>query len=216
MSSSPWACSTWACPAALKTAGLTGKHIVVNVGDAQNYQYIQSGLTDGAMALNSHEAAWLQVDALARHFTGQSMDVDQQAVLPNMLVTKDNLPSADGDFPIVEGYQAQFKALWGLSCRHVGAGRAYCGWPPCRRDSAAPRRSKDVDLEVVARRDPRPDRAQRLRQVHPHQDPRRVPPRGARRGGRTRRRALRPRPGHRPPATTGSASSTRSWGWWAS
>ncbi|NGO48179.1 sugar ABC transporter substrate-binding protein [Streptomyces ureilyticus] len=102
-------------PAALKTAGITGKHIVVNVGDAQNYQYIQSGLTDGAMALNSHETAWLQADALARHFTGQSMDVAQQAVLPNMLVTKDNLPSADGDFPLIEDYEAQFKALWGLS-----------------------------------------------------------------------------------------------------
>lgn len=102
-------------PAALKTAGITGKHIVVNVGDAQNYQYIESGLTDGAMALNSHETAWLQADALARHFTGQSMKVDQQAVLPNMLVTKDNLPSADGDFPLVEDYEAQFKALWGLS-----------------------------------------------------------------------------------------------------
>jgi ABC-type sugar transport system substrate-binding protein len=102
-------------PAALKTAGVTGKHIVVNVGDAQNYQYIQSGLTDGAMALNSHETAWLQADALARHFTGRSMAVDRKAALPNMLVTKDNLPSADGDFPIVEDYEKQFKALWGLS-----------------------------------------------------------------------------------------------------
>jgi ribose transport system substrate-binding protein len=102
-------------PAALKTAGITGKHLVVNVGDAQSYQYIQGGLTDGAMALNSHETAWIQVDALARHFTGQSMAVDQKALLPNMLVTKDNLPSADGDFPLVEDYQAQFKALWGLS-----------------------------------------------------------------------------------------------------
>ncbi|MFJ8111600.1 sugar ABC transporter substrate-binding protein [Streptomyces sp. NPDC096132] len=102
-------------PAALKTAGLTGKHIAVNVGDGQNYQYIQSGLSDAAMALNSHEAAWLQVDALARHFTGQSMDVDQKAVLPNVLITKDNLPDAMGDFPLVEDYQAQFEALWGLS-----------------------------------------------------------------------------------------------------
>lgn len=102
-------------PAALKTAGVTGKHIAVNVGDAQNYQYIQGGLSDAAMALNSHEAAWTQVDALAREFTGQSMDVDQKAVLPNLLITKDNLPSADGDFPLVEDYQAQFRALWGLS-----------------------------------------------------------------------------------------------------
>ncbi|MFF7047964.1 substrate-binding domain-containing protein [Streptomyces griseorubiginosus] len=102
-------------PAALKTAGITGKHLAVNVGDGQNYQYIQSGLSDAAMALNSHETSWLQVDALARHFTGQSMDVDQQAVLPNMLITKDNLPKTIGDFPIVEDYQAQFKALWGVS-----------------------------------------------------------------------------------------------------
>ncbi|WP_128376341.1 sugar ABC transporter substrate-binding protein [Streptomyces cavernae] len=102
-------------PAALKTAGINGKHILVNVGDAQNYQYIASGLTEGAMSLNSHELAWIQADALARHFTGQSMAVDQEAVLPNMLVTRDNLPSVDGDFPIVEDYQAQFKALWGLS-----------------------------------------------------------------------------------------------------
>ena len=102
-------------PAALKTAGITGKHLAVNVGDGQNYQYIQSGLSDAAMALNSHEASWLQVDALARHFTGQSMDVDQKAALPNMLITKDNLPKTLGDFPIVENYQAQFKALWGVS-----------------------------------------------------------------------------------------------------
>ncbi|CAL9325312.1 substrate-binding domain-containing protein [Streptomyces olindensis] len=102
-------------PAALKTAGITGKHIAVNVGDAQNYQYIASGLTDAAMALNQYETAWIQVDALARHFTGRSMDTDQRAVLPNMLITKDNLPSTDGDFPLVEGYEQQFKALWGLS-----------------------------------------------------------------------------------------------------
>jgi ribose transport system substrate-binding protein len=102
-------------PAALKTAGVTGKHIAVNVGDAQNYQYIQSDLSQGAMALNSHETAWLQADALARHFTGQSMDVDQKAVLPNMLITKDNISTTLGDFPLVEDYQEQFKALWGLN-----------------------------------------------------------------------------------------------------
>ncbi|MFI6935331.1 sugar ABC transporter substrate-binding protein [Streptomyces sp. NPDC050287] len=102
-------------PSALKTAGITGKHIAVNVGDAQNYQYIQSGLTDAAVALNSHESMWLQADALARRFTGQSMDVDQKAVLPLTLITKDNLSMAVGDFPLVKNYQAQFQALWGLN-----------------------------------------------------------------------------------------------------
>lgn len=102
-------------PAALKTAGISGKRIIVNVGDAQSYQYIEGGLTDAAMALNTYETAWIQVDALARHFTGQPMDADQKADLPNMLITKENLPSADGDFPLVEDYKQQFKALWGLS-----------------------------------------------------------------------------------------------------
>jgi ribose transport system substrate-binding protein len=102
-------------PSALKTAGITGKHIAVNVGDAQNYQYIQSGLSDAAVALNSHESMWLQADALARRFTGQSMDVDQKAVLPLTLITKDNLSMAVGDFPLVKNYQAQFEALWGLN-----------------------------------------------------------------------------------------------------
>ncbi|WP_037683513.1 sugar ABC transporter substrate-binding protein [Streptomyces cellulosae] len=102
-------------PSALKTAGITGKHIAVNVGDAQNYQYIQSGLSDAAVALNSHESMWLQADALARRFTGQSMDVDQKAVLPLTLITKDNLSMAVGDFPLVKNYQSQFQALWGLN-----------------------------------------------------------------------------------------------------
>ena len=32
-----------------------------------------------------------------------------------MLITKDNLPDDRREFPLVEDYQAQFKALWGLS-----------------------------------------------------------------------------------------------------
>ncbi|MFI1359357.1 sugar ABC transporter substrate-binding protein [Streptomyces sp. NPDC020898] len=102
-------------PAALKTAGITTTRTIVNVGDPQNYQYIDSGLTDAALALNSHEMAWIMVDALAHHFTGQPMDTAQKAVVTNMLVTKENLPSADEDFPLIVDYQKQFKALWGKS-----------------------------------------------------------------------------------------------------
>jgi ribose transport system substrate-binding protein len=52
-------------------------------------------------------------DALARLFTGQSIDVDRKAQLPYMLITKDNLISTGGDFPLVANYQAQWKKLWG-------------------------------------------------------------------------------------------------------
>jgi ribose transport system substrate-binding protein len=103
-------------PAALRQAGLANKvKIIVNVGDAENYQYISSGQTQAAMAFSNLEQPWVWVDALARHFTGQSMDVDRQAKLPFMLITKDNLISTEANFPLVADYQQQWKKLWGVS-----------------------------------------------------------------------------------------------------
>jgi ribose transport system substrate-binding protein len=101
-------------PAALRQAGLANKvKIIVNVGDAENYQYIASGQTQAAMGYSNLEQPWVWVDALARHFTGQSMDVDREAKLPFMLITKDNLISTSANFPLVKGYQQQWKKLWG-------------------------------------------------------------------------------------------------------
>jgi ribose transport system substrate-binding protein len=103
-------------PAALRAAGLQNKvHTIVNVGESTNYQYIDSGQTQAAVAFNNIENAWAQADGLARHFTGQSMQVTQDAQLPFMLIDKDNLISTKTQFPLVEDYQAQFKKLWGKS-----------------------------------------------------------------------------------------------------
>ena len=103
-------------PAALRAAGLQNKvHTIVNVGESTNYQYIESGQTQAAVAFNNIENAWAQADGLARHFTGQSMQVTQDAQLPFMLIDKDNLISTKTQFPLVEEYQAQFKKLWGKS-----------------------------------------------------------------------------------------------------
>lgn len=102
-------------PAALATAGLSNRvHIVVNVGDAENYAYIAAGQSQAAVAFDNQLSGWTQVDALARYFTSGSMAVDQQATLPLMLVTKDNLVSTDADFPLVADFQAQFEKLWGV------------------------------------------------------------------------------------------------------
>ncbi|CAM5707571.1 hypothetical protein SALBM311S_09948 [Streptomyces alboniger] len=103
-------------PAALRAAGLQNKvHTIVNVGESTNYQYIDSGQTQAAVAFNNIENAWAQADGLARHFTGQSMKPTQDAQLPFMLITKDTLISTKTQFPLVEDYQAQFKKLWGKS-----------------------------------------------------------------------------------------------------
>ncbi|MFJ1969518.1 substrate-binding domain-containing protein [Streptomyces sp. NPDC087903] len=101
-------------PAALRAAGLQNKvHTIVNVGESTNYEYIDSGQTQAAIGFNNIENAWAQADGLARHFTGQSMKVTQDAQLPFMLIDKDNLISTKTQFPLVADYQAQFKTLWG-------------------------------------------------------------------------------------------------------
>ena len=70
-------------PAALRQAGLANKvKLIVNVGDAENYQYIASGQTHAAMAFSNVDQTWVWADALARLFTGQSIDVDRKAHLP--------------------------------------------------------------------------------------------------------------------------------------
>jgi ribose transport system substrate-binding protein len=101
-------------PAALRQAGLANKvKLIVNVGDAENYQYIASGQTHAAMAFSNVDQTWVWADALARLFTGQSIDVDRKAQLPYMLITKDNLISTGSEFPLVKDYQEQWKKLWG-------------------------------------------------------------------------------------------------------
>jgi ribose transport system substrate-binding protein len=101
-------------PAALRQAGLANKvKLIVNVGDAENYQYIASGQTHAAMAFSNIDQTWVWADALARLFTGQPIDVDRKAQLPYMLITKDNLISTGSEFPLVKDYQEQWKKLWG-------------------------------------------------------------------------------------------------------
>ena len=101
-------------PAALRQAGLANKvKLIVNVGDAENYQYIASGQTHAAMAFSNVDQTWVWADALARLFTGQPIDVDRKAHLPYMLITKDNLISTGSEFPLVANYQEQWKKLWG-------------------------------------------------------------------------------------------------------
>jgi ribose transport system substrate-binding protein len=101
-------------PAALRQAGLANKvKIIVDVGDAENYQYIASGQTQAATAFSNVESPWVWVDALARKFTGQSIAVDRQAKMPLMLITKANLISTSNEFPMVADYQQQWKQLWG-------------------------------------------------------------------------------------------------------
>jgi len=102
-------------PQALQALGLSSKvHIVVDLLDAVNAQYIAAGQTQAATVYATNEVAWTEADTLARLFTNQSIAPDVNAQLPWWLVTKDNLGSTTANFPLVADYQSQFKALWGV------------------------------------------------------------------------------------------------------
>ena len=102
-------------PDALKTAGLDDVKIIGTAPSATTAQMVADGDIEGLIMLQQGDSMWQMIDALARHFAG----VD---VAPSMLpspawaVTQDNVDQLTGDpYVLIEDYQAQYKALWGVS-----------------------------------------------------------------------------------------------------
>ncbi|MBF6621583.1 MAG: substrate-binding domain-containing protein [Patulibacter sp.] len=100
-------------PAALRAAGLADRvKIVGATSGPTNYQYITADQQAAGVPNAFYEDTWLMVDGLARVFVGEDPSVSE-ITPPRMIVTKDNLPSTDAVFPLVEDYRAQFLKLWG-------------------------------------------------------------------------------------------------------
>jgi ABC-type sugar transport system substrate-binding protein len=103
-------------PAAVKGAGLQMPKVYSYSPDAPGIQALKAGETTAAVPQPYNEIGWLWADALARHWTGG--DVKDSQFFPNWVIwSKDynNLPSDTKNPVIVEGYQDQFKKLWGIS-----------------------------------------------------------------------------------------------------
>ena len=102
-------------PEALASAGI-GRDVKI-VGGVPNVDQIQSlidGTTDAWMTLPRVSAAWQMVDAMARYDQGMDVSVSE-AVPARPIYTPDNVPSPAEDYAGVEGYEDQWKALWGVS-----------------------------------------------------------------------------------------------------
>ncbi len=104
-------------PAAMASAGLTGKVKLVTIDNEPATQaYMKNGqalvASDG---FPGPEIMWRSVDFLLRYFNKESTSPSTEHNLPVWLLTGDNVPSTTDTFPLVEDYQAQYKALWGLS-----------------------------------------------------------------------------------------------------
>lgn len=61
------------------------------------------------------EMMWRHVDFLLRHFNREPTAPATAHTLPAWTLTAETLPSTTDDFPLVEDYEQQYRALWGLS-----------------------------------------------------------------------------------------------------
>ena len=102
-------------PEALSGAGLADK--VKLLGGVPNPEQLQSLVDKTSVAwipLPRPESAWAAIDAMARLGLDQEINQEQHEVLPIQVMTQDNVPTPVTEYEGPEGYQDQFKALWGM------------------------------------------------------------------------------------------------------
>jgi ribose transport system substrate-binding protein len=101
-------------PGALKAAGLTSVKLVGQGATPTNIQYLHSGQEVGDVAFPYNEVMWAMVNAVVQHEAG--MTITPSVAPPLWLLTPSNAPNTTASiFPVVVDYQAQYKALWGIS-----------------------------------------------------------------------------------------------------
>ncbi|MDT9591665.1 substrate-binding domain-containing protein [Nocardioides zeae] len=101
--------------AAVRAAGLSDRvEIVTSSSGATNFAAVAAGDELAAQALGFYELMWLEADTLARHFAGvEPADLNELPMIRQTLVA-DNVVETEGLYPLVEDYDEQFKALWGV------------------------------------------------------------------------------------------------------
>lgn len=101
-------------PGALADAGLSAQ--VTLVTHDQN-PTLSAAVEDGTIAaivgFPGLEDMFQITDTLLRHFAGEDFEPSSDD-LPSWIITQGNVPSTTDDYPLVEDYQEQYKALWGV------------------------------------------------------------------------------------------------------
>lgn len=90
----------------IRVAGLDSDPAIVQIIE-------DGGAIKGSVAFGRGEAAWAAVDTMARHLSGES--VEAEIPVQQLLITGDNVTDLpDEGFDGAEGYQDQFRELWGV------------------------------------------------------------------------------------------------------
>lgn len=100
-------------PAGLKAAGLNDIKVIGEGPDETTLQYIAGGQQSATVTFPYYEEMFSLVDALARKFAGVPME--EKVLVPDWIVTADNLPTADKIFPVVADVKEQYFKLWAVS-----------------------------------------------------------------------------------------------------
>jgi ribose transport system substrate-binding protein len=105
--------------AALRGAGQTKVHIGGESASTANITALKNKDEDVWTGFAAKIHGWRRIDMAARVFNGESLDPNNNTLLPTQLLTQDNIGSApidaDGYYLGVPEYQSQFKKLWLLS-----------------------------------------------------------------------------------------------------
>jgi ribose transport system substrate-binding protein len=104
-------------PAALASAGISKDdvHFVTLDSLPTTAQYMKDGnYLVAAEGSPKPEMMWRHVDFLLRYFNREPTEPATAHTLPTWTLTADTLPSTTEEFPLVDGYEQQYKQLWGV------------------------------------------------------------------------------------------------------
>lgn len=99
-------------PQAIKAAGITDVGVIGQYPSQASIQYLQDGSIVKAMVMPPIvDSMWTMVDALARVYTGQPVDVDD-APAPLWIIQPSTAGDLEYPYFLTPNYQDQYKALW--------------------------------------------------------------------------------------------------------
>ncbi len=99
-------------PQAMQTAGFQDVPVIGQYPSETTVQYLADGSVVKALVMPSMtDSMWSMVDAMARTFTGQSVE-ENEAPSPLWIVTPETAGELELPYSLVPDYQAQYRDLW--------------------------------------------------------------------------------------------------------
>ena len=101
-------------PGALADAGLAERvKLVTHDQNPTLSAELEDGTIDAVVGFPGYEEMFQAMDTMLRFFAGEDFTAAADD-FPSWIITKGKVPSTTDNYPLVEDYQEQYKALWGV------------------------------------------------------------------------------------------------------